>query len=399
MKNRTRGAAKLLVFSLLGLLASPLDAAWQPSPHTSWQWQLTGTIDTSYDVEMYDIDLFDASQSVIDQLHGDGRTVICYFSAGSWEDWRSDAGDFPESVKGKDLDGWADEKWLDISQLDDLGPIMEERLDLAVSKGCDGVEPDNVDGYANDTGFPLTYQDQLDYNLWLSTAAHARDLSVGLKNDLDQIPDLVAAFDWALNEQCFQYDECASLRPFITAGKAVFGVEYYGLTGSFCPDANDMDFDWLKKNLDLDAWRYSCREDSGGGGNGGGGNGGGGDDGFSCPAVLALGRSAQREANVLRRVRDEVLMPTPMGRRYVELYYEHAPEVVRLLEENPRLLVHASALLVVTLPDLERLLAGETTLERVRTRATRLGMGVFLRGLAREASPSLKQTLYQMWRQ
>src|SRR5262249_44643767 len=70
---------------------------WTPAPRTSWQWQLTGTIDTRFDVAMYDIDLFDAPQSVIDSLHASGRIVICYFSAGSYENWRPDTGDFPTS--------------------------------------------------------------------------------------------------------------------------------------------------------------------------------------------------------------------------------------------------------------------------------------------------------------
>jgi len=234
------------------------DGIWQPTPGTSWQWQLTGTIDTSYDVDMYDIDLFEAPQSVIDALHADGRVVICYFSAGSWEDWRPDAGDFPGAVLG-DGNGWPGEKWLDIRQLDVLGPIMEARLDLAVQKNCDGVEPDNVDGYANDSGFPLTYQDQLTFNLWLADAAHARGLSIGLKNDLDQVPDLVDAYDWALNEQCFQYKECETLLPFVEANKAVFGVEYTGKKKKICKKANKMDFDWLMKKQDLGAWRKACR--------------------------------------------------------------------------------------------------------------------------------------------
>ncbi len=237
----------------------PSDAIWQPPPGTSWQWQLTGAVDTSLEVEMYDIDLFDTSQNAINQLHADGRIVICYFSAGSWEDWRDDAGQFPASVLGSTLDGWPDEKWLDIRQLDVLAPLMEARLDIAVQKGCDGVEPDNVDGYANDSGFPLTADDQLTYNRWLAAAAHTRSLSIGLKNDLDQIPDLLAHFDWALNEQCFEYDECHLLLPFVNAGKAVFGVEYELETVAFCPQANAMNFDFLKKNWDLDAWREPCR--------------------------------------------------------------------------------------------------------------------------------------------
>ncbi|GAB4532542.1 MAG: endo alpha-1,4 polygalactosaminidase [Anaerolineales bacterium] len=237
----------------------PAPPWWQPAPGTSWQWQLSGAIDTSPDVQMYDIDLFDAPQSVIDQLHADGRTVICYFSAGSWEDWRPDAGDFPAAVLGNPLQGWPGEKWLDIRQMDTLTPIMRARLDLAVNKHCDGVEPDNVDGYTNDTGFPLTAADQLTYNRFLASEAHARGLSIGLKNDLDQIPDLLPDFDWALNEECFTYGECSLLTPFVQAGKAVFGVEYDLNTAAFCPQANALNFDFLKKHWELDAWRVACR--------------------------------------------------------------------------------------------------------------------------------------------
>ena len=233
---------------------------WRPSPGTSWQWQLTGTIDTSFNVEMYDIDLFDTPQAVINELHAKGRIVICYFCAGSWEDWRSDANQFPDSVKGNTLSGWPDEKWLDIRRLDVLGPIMRARMDLALQKKCDGLEPDNIDGYTNNTGFDLSAEDQLNYNKWLANEAHARNLSIGLKNDLDQVIDLLPYFDWALNEQCFEYDECDALAPFVQAGKAVFGVEYTGDPSVFCPEANAAGLDWLKKKLNLNAWRIDCHD-------------------------------------------------------------------------------------------------------------------------------------------
>lgn len=253
---RIAAAALLLIaLPLPAQEATEMPAAiWQPVPRTTWQWQLTGEIDTSFDVEMYDIDLFDAPQEVIDHLHDDGRIVICYFSAGSYEDWRPDADLFPEIALGNPLDEWPGERWLDIRRLDLLQPIMSARLDLAAEKQCDGVEPDNVDGYANDTGFDLTYDDQIAYNRWLAQAAHERGLSIGLKNDLEQIEDLVDDFDWALNEQCFQYEECDLLLPFIEAGKAVFGVEYLeeGLEREdYCPIANDLGFSWLTKSYDL----------------------------------------------------------------------------------------------------------------------------------------------------
>ena len=135
----------------------PTDVTWwKPSPGTSWQWQLSGVIDPTVDVKMYDIDLFDASPEVIDQLHREGRVVICYFSAGTFEDWRMDEASFPKEVLGNPLTHWSGERWLDIRQVNQLEPIMSARLDLAVQKNCDGVEPDNVDAYENETGFPLT---------------------------------------------------------------------------------------------------------------------------------------------------------------------------------------------------------------------------------------------------
>lgn len=231
---------------------------WQPAPGTTWQWQLTGEIDTSFDVEMYDVDLFDVRRAVIDGLHADGRVVVCYFSAGSWERWRPDAAAFGHELRGEPLDGWPGERWLDIRRLDMLRPIMVARLDLAVAKGCDGVEPDNVDGYTNDSGFALDAADQLAYNRWLAAAAHRRGLSVGLKNDLDQVGGLLDRFDWALNEECFAYRECEKLDPFVAAGKAVFGVEYTGRPKDFCPAARGRGFSWLKKRLNLGAWTRAC---------------------------------------------------------------------------------------------------------------------------------------------
>jgi len=115
-----------------------------------------------------------------------------------------------------------------------------------------------VDAYTNKSGFPLTYQNQLDFNRWLASEAHARYLSIGLKNDIDQIPDLVGNFDWALNEQCYEFDECDTLQPFVAAHKAVFGAEYNTNPAVFCPLANAAGYSFMKKHLDLDAWMIPC---------------------------------------------------------------------------------------------------------------------------------------------
>lgn len=233
--------------------------AWIPSPGTSWQIQLSGTLDATVDAVIYDVDLFDQPAASIAALHALGRKVICYFSAGSYENWRLDSAAFPATVIGNPLQGWPGEWWLDV-RTQAVRDIMGARMDLAVQKGCDGVDPDNVDGYANSSGFTLTASDQLDYDRALASAAHARGLGVGLKNDLGQVPDLASAFDWAVDEQCFQYGECSLLGPFTAAGKPVFEIEYgtQVLATTVCPRAIALGFETLVKNLALDAWRVSC---------------------------------------------------------------------------------------------------------------------------------------------
>jgi hypothetical protein len=229
---------------------------WMPKPGVSWQWQLTGALDTSLDVEMYDIDLFTTSTAAIEMLHRAGRVVVCYFSAGTYEPDRPDSDELEQTQLGSVLDGWPDEKWLDIRS-SAVREVIAARLDLAASKGCDGVEPDNVDGFDNDNGLDLTREDQLDYDRFLASESHARGLSVGLKNSIDLVSSLVSSFDWALNEECLQYDECDGLQPFIDAGKAVFHCEYSTRTSGICGEAPD-GFSTIIKNLDLDEFRLAC---------------------------------------------------------------------------------------------------------------------------------------------
>jgi len=237
---------------------------YKPDVNTSWQWQLQGVINTSYDVDMYDIDLFDTTKETIKTLHESGKKVICYFSAGSFESWREDAKSFPDELKGNKMDGW-DELWLDISN-EKLAPIMKARLDLAKKKGCDGVEPDNVDGYTNNTGFELSYEDQLAYNKFLANEARKRGLSVGLKNDLEQIKDLEPYFDFALNEQCHKYNECDQLSVFVKNAKPAFNAEYdhkyvddINQRKLLCEDSKRLGLRTLVLPIALDdSFRYSC---------------------------------------------------------------------------------------------------------------------------------------------
>ncbi|GCD38258.1 endo alpha-1,4 polygalactosaminidase [Streptomyces chrestomyceticus JCM 4735] len=230
---------------------------WHPKPGVDWQWQLTGKLDLSVDAPVYDIDGFREKAATVADLHKRGRKAICYISVGAYEDFRPDASRFPKDVIGEE-NGWEGEKWLDIRRLDVLRPLMAKRFDMCREKGFDAVEPDNVDGYKNDTGFDLEAADQLAFNRMIAKLAHDRGMSVGLKNDLDQIPQLVGDFDFAVNEQCAQYDECAKMTPFIKAGKAVFHVEYELPAAKFCASTNRLGLSSLQKRLHLDAWRKAC---------------------------------------------------------------------------------------------------------------------------------------------
>ena len=250
------------------ITSSNANRTWYvPHSQTTWQWQLSGTLNSNYNVMLFDIDLFDTTKEEIQALKTSGKKVICYFNAGAYESWREDAAAFTEELKGEEMDGW-DERWLDIRN-ENLYPLMSQRIALAKEKGCDGVEADNVDGYTNNTGFPLTFLEQAKYNIFLATEAHKLDLAIALKNDLSQINSLVKFFDFAINEQCHIYNECEMLFPFIHADKAVLNAEYaekYILNknqerDTLCQKSYEEGAVTLILPLNLDdSFRYSCQE-------------------------------------------------------------------------------------------------------------------------------------------
>ena len=92
----------------------------------------------------------------------------------------------------------------------------------------------------------------------LADLAHERGLSIGLKNDLDQVADLVDHFDFAINEQCFQYQECHLLAPFVRRrqGRVHRGVR--ARPGRLLPRRPPAGFSSMLKRPSLDAWRHPC---------------------------------------------------------------------------------------------------------------------------------------------
>ena len=243
-----------------GTSPTPASDWWHPTAGLTWQWQLTGKLNLDLHTNVIDIDL-DVGKSVVDHYHSQGTKVICYISVGSYENWRTDADLFPDEVLGKDYEGWSGEKWLDIRRIDLLAPIMLARLDECAAKGFDAVEPDNMQIWDNDTGFPLTYEDQLRFALWLAEESHKRGLAIGQKNTPDQTKDLVDIFDFAITEDAFYYDWAEEMKPYIDAGKPVFAAEYTDLPGDFqefCRQSKELGFSIILKHRDLDSWLEVC---------------------------------------------------------------------------------------------------------------------------------------------
>jgi hypothetical protein len=252
-------AVTILLAACGGAAPGARVAARRPAPpaHASWQWQLDGQLDASVPARIYDVDGFDTSRAQVARLRRAGRYVVCYVNVGAWERWRPDAARFPRQLLGAD-NGWPGERWLDIRRIDTLAPILRARFARCRAKGFDAVEPDNVDGFTNDSGFPLTGADQLRFNRWIARAAHAQRLAVALKNDLEQARALAPSFDFAVLEQCFEYDECGSARPFLRAGKGVYDAEYALAPSDFCADARRLGINAIRKRLGLGAWRQPC---------------------------------------------------------------------------------------------------------------------------------------------
>jgi hypothetical protein len=217
---------------------------------TTWMWDLENSaIPTNLNAQVYVVDLFDTSPAKIQEYKTAGKKVVCYFSAGTYENWRTDANQFPQDTycsPGENcaqsvhiLGDWCEaggscEWWLD-HRKPAVRTVMAQRLQLAKDKGCDAVEPDNVDAWSHDDSINCTDQscwgitgaDQLNYNQWLADTAHSKCLSIALKNDVDQVAQLAPYFDFAINEECQRYTECGVYKTsFTSQNKAVFNAEY-----------------------------------------------------------------------------------------------------------------------------------------------------------------------------
>ncbi|TML98022.1 MAG: hypothetical protein E6G10_23735 [Actinobacteria bacterium] len=239
---------------------TPCAGCYKPKPTTSpWQIQLEGRIDTTVQARFFVIDGSEEGDTV-GALRRRGGKVACYVNAGAWEDFRTDKDAFPPEVLGKKYEGFPNERWLDIRRIDLLAPILRARIDDCNAKGFDGLDPDNLDGFENNTGFPLTATDQLRFNIWLANEVHARGLSIGLKNDPAQARALAQYFDWAIPVECVEQRNCGQYARFGRAGKPLFALEYGQPTRRACTEAQRRRMSVVFKTSALNAPRRTCAD-------------------------------------------------------------------------------------------------------------------------------------------
>lgn len=235
-------------------------ALWTPTPGVAWQWEISSPLaasEISEPVQAFDIDGFDNTAQTVTAIHAAGKKAICYIDVGTAENFRSDYASIPKADEGK-TNGWPGETWLNITD-PALRPIMQSRIAMCALKGFDALEPDNMDGTENSTGFSISAAQQIAYDTWVAQTAHSVGLSVAQKNFVDQSQALQPSFDFVIDEQCVEYSECTDLSPYYSAGKAVLDVEYkYGLTSTTWCSKLPNGAQGVAKNLDLDDPYKNC---------------------------------------------------------------------------------------------------------------------------------------------
>ena len=243
----------LLVLGVAALASVPSAGAvstwWHPGPLSSWQYALGESLPIAVPTNIGNVEVYDVDEgnepgvtegqvaASVSAVHASGAKAICYVEAGGWESYRSDAAEYSSVILGDSVSGYPDERYVDIRQWSDdpgptgltLGQILTARFQLCQQEGFDAVETDLDDTYTDTTGFPLTMPDEETFIARMAGVIHGLGMAWFLKNDINGdslISDVEPLADGTVNEQCWQYDECSALRPFVQAGKPILNVEY-----------------------------------------------------------------------------------------------------------------------------------------------------------------------------
>lgn len=159
---------------------------------------------------------------------------VCYVNGfqtqpGDTATWLSEHPELVLTVGGDVVadPGWPDEVLFDTSTPVNraaLVRLLTPTLQLCAGKGFQAVEFDNLDSFTRSRG-ALTADDNLAFARELVAVAHGLGLDAGQKNAAEfasRGPGL--GFDFAIAEECLQYDECGSYTSVY--GDRVIDVEY-----------------------------------------------------------------------------------------------------------------------------------------------------------------------------
>jgi len=208
---------------------TPPAGQWVPPQDLRWYWQLASVPTTPRaNIDATDFDGFDGTAANVATYHSAGQHVICYIDVGTAENWRSDYSQFPAALLGSTVSGYSNEHWLNVSpsgpDYSTLQSIMTARFQMCQQKGFDAVEPDNMDGSENSTGFTISKAQNEQYDEWVAQTVHSLGMAVFQKNFSDASSVLQPYFDGVISEQQVQYGD--SYTPYETAGKPHLDAEY-----------------------------------------------------------------------------------------------------------------------------------------------------------------------------
>jgi Glycoside-hydrolase family GH114 len=178
-------------------------------------------------------------------LAGPGTYSVCYVNAFQTQDdeagvnRRDERSNWPRDLVltalGDDPD-WGGEYLVDLStaaRRQRAAQWVKPMVDTCAAKGFAAVEYDNLDSWTRFDGtprqgaVPFGRAQAVAYAELLTDYAHSKNLAVGQKNtpQLGRVTSLqVVGFDFAVAEQCGQYDECGAYTAVF--GNRVVDVEY-----------------------------------------------------------------------------------------------------------------------------------------------------------------------------
>lgn len=270
MSVRFTRLALLLVVLTLTIGGHGATAQTIPTPARDARWlflSAPGTVPDGANVTMVILPLYDTNGdndltgAQVKSLNARGISVYCTINAGYWDAQLPDADLFNPSMKGANV--WSDDKrrWADIRNTG-VRQLMEARVANAAKIGCAGIDANYLELWYQNTGFYISYGDQLNYSRWFADTAHKYGLSIGLHNAPFQLADLVSWYDFGIAENCLDSGDCEAYTPFISAGKPVFNIESNAMSSELdiCKAGRELGFNTIIKGFGDDTTFVDCRD-------------------------------------------------------------------------------------------------------------------------------------------